>query len=180
MTTVALLVCGGAVRARGVETSPQERAKTEPLTLARIRATPDEKLVQVLLDHCVAELGDFKDEVKTVKSWPKGLRAFYAVTTLENELNNGGFDQYFLNAAGKFSGEALAGLKLIGAKKHQELLEKAIEIHDKRAKIADPSKEEQEDPYGSLDKAFYTLEGLEKPLITYIRKHPGDFVRKPQ
>ncbi|MEQ1646511.1 MAG: DMP19 family protein, partial [Pyrinomonadaceae bacterium] len=45
---------------------------------------------------------------------------------LEREINNGGFDQYFLNSSGSFAHETVESLKSIGANRTAEILNEAI------------------------------------------------------
>lgn len=53
-------------------------------------------------------------------------RRLVAVSTLEGEVLNGGFDQYFFNPSGGDAEVALAGLKEVGATNAAELLERAM------------------------------------------------------
>ena len=54
--------------------------------------------------------------------------AYFTVNALRNEVNNGGFEQFFFNSAGDLYRETLLGLKKIGASETLELLERASRI----------------------------------------------------
>jgi uncharacterized protein DUF4375 len=49
-----------------------------------------------------------------------------AIWELEAEVNNGGFDQYFLNSSGDHAAEALTALEAVGAPKFAALLRQAM------------------------------------------------------
>src|SRR5215510_10324950 len=57
-----------------------------------------------------------------------GQRGLWAVEQLQAEVNNGGFDQYFVNSAGDLAVEALEGLQLIGATKFENVLSRALRM----------------------------------------------------
>jgi hypothetical protein len=52
----------------------------------------------------------------------------YLCQVLENEVNNGGFSQFFYNPSGNFSLETLQALKTIGACKTAAVYEKALSV----------------------------------------------------
>ena len=56
------------------------------------------------------------------------LKQIFAVTVLDNEVKNGGFDSFFYNSADLHS-SAFEGLKIIGAHEHADLCRQAIEIY---------------------------------------------------
>ena len=62
---------------------------------------------------------------------PKGLQVAYLINALENEVNNGGYLQFFTNSSGQYSKETLEALDLIGAGHNKMLLEKAFKILSK-------------------------------------------------
>jgi len=55
-------------------------------------------------------------------------KLYYSVTLLINEVNNGGFDQYFFNSSGSYYRYAEKGLTLLGDTLVLELLHQAKEI----------------------------------------------------
>jgi len=55
-------------------------------------------------------------------------KLYYAVALLRNEVNNGGFDQYFFNSSGSYYNYAEKGLVAIGAMQTLELLRQAKDI----------------------------------------------------
>jgi hypothetical protein len=55
-------------------------------------------------------------------------KLYYVVALLRNEVNNGGFHQFFFNSAGSYYDDIEAGLDELGAAQALELLRKAKEI----------------------------------------------------
>jgi hypothetical protein len=52
----------------------------------------------------------------------------YLIVLLENQVFNGGFDQYFANCYGQFALDTVAALNSINAPQKSELLKRAYEI----------------------------------------------------
>ncbi|HZH64889.1 MAG TPA: DUF4375 domain-containing protein [Flavisolibacter sp.] len=54
-------------------------------------------------------------------------RLFYLNQNLEWEINNGGFNQYFINASGDFAHQTIQSLTAIGARTTADIVQKAID-----------------------------------------------------
>ncbi len=156
----------------------------EQLSLADI---PDGRLEQVLNDRIakkVAALGT--TELKAVKALSRGERMFYVTWQAENEIKNGGFEQYFDNSSGVFAREAVLAFKLVGAKKHVVLMRRAIAAYvrsnpkQKLIKVDKAVKgylkKYKDSKFGKVDRAFLdSEENLSELRIKYIRAHPDEF-----
>jgi len=55
---------------------------------------------------------------------------FLDVWSLESEINNGGFSQYFLNSSGRNAGRIASSLKRIGADHCAKIVAQALELVD--------------------------------------------------
>jgi hypothetical protein len=101
----------------------------------------------------------------------KLLRDIFSLTVLDNEVKNGGFDQFFKNYEdlGEF---ALNGLRLINADKHADLLVKAIVIHDKQKQ---DFKNKRNPNLDSLDENYYKLEDIVFLRQQFVRTHINKF-----
>ncbi len=55
-------------------------------------------------------------------------RIIYIVYTLEGEVNNGGFSQYFFNSSGDNGNELVSAFEAIGAEKMTEICKKAVSV----------------------------------------------------
>lgn len=91
-----------------------------------------------------------------------------ATYILEYEVNNGGFDQFFLNNEDKYIDAAINGLKKIEAVKFISLAEKAKEIY--LSNINKPITTRNHE-FDVLDDDFYDLPSYRTQRITFIKKH---------
>jgi hypothetical protein len=157
------------------------------LTAEIISATPDAKIEDVLLRYCLAAIEKRPEkEVEIVRAFPKGLRMIYTTRVLDDEVNNGGFNQYFWNTSGAFANEALDGLVMIGAIERAQLMREAIDTYeDERKELqkyrAQNTLEAFSESYkhtslGKLDQRYYrSKEDLAALRVAYIRSHPKAF-----
>lgn len=112
-------------------------------------------------------------------------RTIYVTQTLESEVNNGGFIQFFDNAGGAFAGEIVPAFKRIGAKKTALICKKALEAlgqelprdwEERRAlldRIVDDSIGELLE---ACDEAFYEYpDDLEALNVAYVKKNAEHF-----
>jgi Domain of unknown function (DUF4375) len=65
-----------------------------------------------------------------IKALPKHLKTVYVIVVLENQIINGGFDQYFTNLYGQFAFMVVASLQNIKAFEKSELVSKALKIYN--------------------------------------------------
>ncbi|HKQ48418.1 MAG TPA: DUF4375 domain-containing protein [Phycisphaerae bacterium] len=173
---------GAVVRASGTFGKP------EPVTVEIIASIPDEKLEERLHTQCLARIfGPEGGESKgAFKKLPKGMKMIYSTFTVEGEVNNGGYDQFFSNNNGWLVRDAVRGFTLIKAKKHATLTKRAIaafvraEPGQKQFK-ADKSVKKYMETYpdvdlGKIDDEFFKLkENVSELRIKYIRAHPEEF-----
>lgn len=109
-------------------------------------------------------------------------RVFFVTQTLEQEVNNGGFAQFFYNSSGDYSNELVDAFVKIGALKTAEICKKALAVfngkvptdRDEREELLDGL--ECEDILDECDNAFYDYEeDLEALNHAYIMKYRGFF-----
>ena len=105
-------------------------------------------------------------------------RVFFVTQTLEQEVNNGGFSQYFFNSSGNFSNELEDAFTKIGALKTAEICKKALAVF--AGKVPTDWNERQElleelscdNILSELDNAFYDYEeDLDVLNYSFIMKH---------
>ena len=94
-------------------------------------------------------------------------RIFYITQTLEMEVNNGGFSQFFRNSGGDFSNEIVAAFTAIGANATAAVCQKAISAfgseipvdRDERKTMLDEFESEEIDTIlEECDSAFCSYE----------------------
>ncbi len=160
-STVALLILTAGCSPPGTrEAAP---SLNWDLSYERLRNTPDEEVEWLIVERASSLMGD-RYGPEALKGLPQGVRAVYATWELEGQVNNGGFDQYFLNTEGALAEEAITGYRLFGAYESVSLIEQALaEQHDSAA-------------LAQLDDRFFELEEPVQELrIRYIRSHPEAF-----
>lgn len=105
-------------------------------------------------------------------------RLFYVTQTLEQEVNNGGFSQYFYNLSGNFANEMVDAFTQIGAHKTAEICKKAVAVFN--GQVPEDREERQnllessdcEEILEECDNAFYDYEDdLEALNYAYIMNH---------
>ncbi len=163
--------------------------KLDPLTIEKIDQTPDSLLLYMIFEHISRALpSNSNQELASLLALPKPQQVIYVIWTLEGEVNNGGFNQYYYNPSGQFAKLAPEALKLIGANQYAALTQAANEVYEKEkeriTKYQDGTSEGFSKSYENnllekFDHEFYTLK---EPLMdlqnSYIRKHKRDFVGK--
>jgi hypothetical protein len=113
-------------------------------------------------------------------------RSAFALRWLYVEVNNGGFDQFFYNDAGKLAGDALRGLESLGAQGMADILRRAMSIfpggvvpadqNERQDFMCDSLTDDQKELLEKLDAEFYkSSEPVSDLLTAYIEKHPEEF-----
>ena len=112
-------------------------------------------------------------------------RIFYITQTLEMEVNNGGFSQFFHNSSGNFSGELVAAFTTIGANTTAAICQKAISAfgrdipvdRDEREEMLDEIEtEELDEILEECDSAFLDYEdNLNDLNYNYVMNNKESF-----
>ena len=109
-------------------------------------------------------------------------RIFYITQTLEMEVNNGGFSQFFYNSSGNFAGELVAAFTAIGAHTTAAICQKAVDAfgcdipvdRDAREELLDEL--ELDDILGECDGAFYDyVDNLTELNYHFVIKNKESF-----
>ena len=112
-------------------------------------------------------------------------RIFYITQTLEMEVNNGGFNQFFFNSGGNFSNELVEAFTAIGAEATAAICQKAIAAYgceiptdwfarqDMMEKLAS---DEIDEIHWECDEAFYAYEdNLDELNYNFVMNHKEQF-----
>jgi hypothetical protein len=152
----------------------------------------DEELDEAVWHHVLHRIsersGRMDEQAAVVKCLSLGLQRVFATQTLDMEVKNGGFHQYFWNPSGRFAAEALEGLREFGATRHASLMEEAMAVYERErprqqrfkamGTLAAFSESALESGLGELDMRYYQLEEEENlPALRagYIRAVPQEF-----
>jgi hypothetical protein len=148
----------------------------------------DDLLFEIFKSIAERHVGENIGKKEIISQLTKEQQIFYAVSILEMQVNNGGFNQYFYNEGEEFTGVAIEGLRLIGANRIAALVTEAVETYMKHmeqiTKMQDGSlmgfsESYKDNPLNDFDKEFYSLnqeESLIDLLVEYVRKNKVKFI----
>ena len=109
-------------------------------------------------------------------------RIIYVTQTLEQEVNNGGFSQYFYNSSGDLANELVDAFTAIGAHKTAAICKNALSAFkgavptDRTERQAMLDRMRADKLWTKCDDAFYEYEeDLEDLNHSYILAHPESF-----
>jgi Domain of unknown function (DUF4375) len=117
-------------------------------------------------------------------------KVFCAIWTVESEVNNGGFAQYFANSSSETAGFVAEALETIGAPRTADICRRAIatafpvglplDAKEISATASDfPA--EVEEKLDALDQEFFAYpHNLTELLFEYACKHPQEFGELPE
>ena len=162
----------------------------EKLSAEILSALSNDKLEQAVIDYICTKLTDYRDELAIVSSMSSGLQMIYSTRRLQNEVENGGFNQFFYNSSGQFAEMALRSFRLLGASDYTRIFEKAIAIRvqetDSNPLLKELYSKRTIESFlatyelSSLDKCdneFYALGNqLSELRIKYVRSYPEEFI----
>jgi hypothetical protein len=181
--TNALLVALVLVAACGQKPEVASRNVNPP----NLAAIADDEVQFAILDYVHATMdGHYDQEAEFIATMPSGVRALYVISGVEDEVNNGGFNQYYWNSTGKFADQAVAAFEYFSAHQHAQLMQEANRIHAAEQAEIEKFKEQGtlqafSDSYkvsklGPLDERFYKLdENLSALVVAKIRADPASF-----
>lgn len=134
------------------------------------------------LDNFICDLCAFGDNLGKLTEPQKN---FYFNQNLEREINNGGLNQYFFNSSGDFAHETINSLKVIGANKTADILQKAIdqfpnkEVPKDRAArqvVLEKIEGTSNAVWEELDQKFFVYQdNLNNLNIDYVKRNKDKF-----
>lgn len=93
---------------------------------------------------------------------------------LDNEVFNGGFDQFYLNNKDEYIDAAIAGLREFGATEFLELAIKSKEIYLRDKELYVNDRNPHFDP---LDDRFYEMAHYGELRISYVKAHIDEIIK---
>lgn len=111
---------------------------------------------------------------------PPGVRAIYATLHVENEVNNGGFDQYFCNSEGRLAELAIEGFAYLETPRYAELMKRAVAAWRLEETLTEVELEDWS--LGVFDDEFYELgkmSDLSRIRVSFVRSHTDEFFMPP-
>ena len=135
------------------------------------------------LDNYISDLCDYGESVEKLNEHQK---IFFYNQTIEREVNNGGFNQFYFNSSGNFAHEIVESLKSIGAEKTAQIIQEANaqfpnkvvpKDRDERQEVLEQIEDKANDIWGKLDEDFYKYEeDLNALNMGYIKEHKEHFI----
>lgn len=136
----------------------------------------------IALDNFISDLCDYGDSVDKLTDPQK---QFFYNQSLEREINNGGFNQYFVNSSGDFAHETISSLKAIGANKTADILQEAInqfpdkkvpKDRDTRIETVEQIQDNAQEVWEGLDQIFFEYQDdLNSLNLDFVKKHKDNF-----
>ena len=97
-----------------------------------IKTIPDNLIEQAINDYLIQKWkGNPNQEYKIIRNCPVGFMIVYSTITVEGEVNNGGFNQYFYNSSGIFAKDASTSYRKMGLTELSDIVDKSIVIYNK-------------------------------------------------
>ena len=134
------------------------------------------------LDNFIGDLCAYGEDMEKLTEPQK---QFYYNQCLEREINNGGFNQYFINSSGDFAHQTIQSLKSIGANTTADILQKAIDQfpdkkvpqdRDERIELVEQIEETANEVWEELDGKFFEYaDDLNTLNLNFVRQHKADF-----
>ncbi len=149
-----------------------------------------EDLIVMEIDTYLNEKSKYREEMEKLNS---SQRVLLIIESLQSEINNGGFHQYYWNSSGDYAMETVNALNQIGAVKTAEIVKKANDQfpngivpqdRDKREEILDKIDEKSSEYWSTLDNIFYGtnmdsgemgIDDLSNLLIKFVKANKADF-----
>lgn len=135
------------------------------------------------LDNYISGLCDYGECVEKLNEHQK---IFFYNQTIEREVNNGGFNQFYYNSSGDYAHETVESLKSIGAEKTALIMQKANaqfpnkvvpKDRDVRHQILEQIENKANGIWAQLDQGFYEYEeDLNALNMEYIKVHKEYFI----
>ena len=136
----------------------------------------------ITLDNFICELCEWGDNMNVLTEPQK---IFYYNQNLEREINNGGFNQYFVNSSGNFAHETILSLQAVGANKTADILiqasnqfpeKKVPKDRDARIEKVEQIESAANDIWEDLDQKFFAYqEDLNSLNLDFVKKYKDNF-----
>ncbi len=150
--------------------------------LETLLSSDDTNTSIIELDNFISELCSYGEDIDKLTEPQK---QFYYNQSLEREINNGGFNQYFINSCGDFANKTIGSLLAIGANTTADILQKAIDRFpnkkvprdtDERIEIVEQIEEEVNEVWEELDEKFLEYkDDLNTLNLNFVKQHKSDF-----
>lgn len=161
MLTVFLFLSGCRQKKQKIVIIEKEIPEVET-TIDDIWKIEDESSFVIEMASYIGKICEYGDNMNALN---ENQRTFYITYTLEGEVNNGGFSQFFFNSSGDLANEAVSAFEKIGANKTADICKKAVEIYGESVPLDRDEREallidndEVDEILNDCDNAFFEYE----------------------
>jgi|SRR5450631_3625596 hypothetical protein len=185
---ILLLLCGCVHHAKPVAIPKVDQPIHIALTSEIIDTLNDVDLVSDVFQNLIVKLpDDYTKEYGQVTGWSKPEQAVYITHIFSDEVDNGGFNQYYVNSSKQYAELATWAFQEMGGDKYASLALRAnLEYAKEKARITKFqdgssegfSKSYENNPLNAFDDEFYkldTADNLIKLQAAFIRKNKNSF-----
>ena len=124
----------------------------------------------ITIDEFICKLCNYGDDLEKLTEPQK---FYFFNQTLEREVNNGGFDQYFSNSSNEYAYATIESLKAIGANKTSDILQRAIALV---LQLIEKGEEVDVEVWEELDGEFLKYQDdLNSLNINYVKNNRQHF-----
>lgn len=142
-------------------------------------------VITAVQDSIAQELEYLGDDSEACARLNPGRRAMLMAWYVSMEVNNGGFEQYFINSTGNTATFAPESLRHLGDEMVATLVERANSVfakgppHDRDDRIREVEKlgEKAQEIWSKLDSEYFGLPDGSKFQFEYMKTHPEEFFR---
>lgn len=149
-----------------------------------LKKLPNNQKRLIELDRYVFEL----EQSKGFGNLTNTEKVVFCIENLENEVNNGGFNQFFFNSSGDYWRKTQEALQTIGALKTHDIFTNALSVFPNSTPSIDWGVRQNEVInltveknafLNDLDRQFYKYEdNIGELLLDYVGSHLENFSRK--
>ncbi len=152
------------------------------LDLDKILSNERTDMAIMEIDEQLNEISDFGENLNVLNP---SQQVVIIIENLEREINNGGFNQFYFNSSGNYANETIEYLKIIGANKTSEIVEKAnnewengivLKNRNERQKTLKNIEKKADLVWKQCDTEFNEYQDdITGLLIEFIKKNRKDF-----
>ena len=158
---VTLVLSGCRQKKPKIVIIEKEIAETE-MTIDDIWKIEDELSFVIEMASYLGKICEYGDNMEKLN---ENQRVLYITQSLEGEVNNGGFSQFFFNSSGDFANEVVSAFEKIGATKTAEICKTAVSIYGESVPLDRDEREsllidndEVDEILNDCDNAFFEYE----------------------
>ena len=159
--SLIVVLCLSGCRYKNKVIVETDTTETE-ITIEDIWKIEDEWTFVIEMSSYLANKCEYGDNMEKLN---ENQRVLYITQSLEGEVNNGGFSQFFFNSSGDFANEVVSAFEKIGATKTAEICKTAVSIYGESVPLDRDEREsllidndEVDEILNDCDNAFFEYE----------------------